>query len=140
MTAAPAPVRLFALLWAAQMLVTLVYQLLDPASVTGGLGAQSAYPGVAEPVVLSAIVLRLAISGLALWLVVWRQSNFGRWLAVLLALFRLRGTVMAIGLVAQGYLPAGLWLAGTVLAVAAAALLFRPAAKAWVGSDGAARR
>ena len=138
MTGAPPSIRWFAWAWLAQMLVTLIYQLLEPASVVGGLLADSASPPP-PALVATAITLRLAISALALWLVVWRRSNFGRWLAVLLALFRLRGALLAVALVAGGQWQPALWLAGSLAALAAAWLLFRADSREWVRGAGAAR-
>lgn len=132
----PLAIRLFAAMFLAQAALALGAGLADIAGYRDYLAAN--IPRLAFDRDLAIVVMsaRFTIALIPVALVWFLASRFARWMVAVLAVGKLINLPAAWAMLADGLWLSPLWLAGMLLGLCGAALLFTPGARPWFARGG----
>ena len=133
--ARPLPIRLFAAAFAAQALLSFWWEITNRVAVAATLLKSGGLP-LDDDGTIVAISVRLTIALIPIALVWFFASRFARWVVLAIALGRLAINLPDTVADFQTGVPLRPeFVAGGLLAMIAAALLFTPAARRWFAKD-----
>jgi hypothetical protein len=132
--ATPRSIKIFAAAFLAQAILLFVTGLVTSVPMREQTAEALASLGsLAGPLVLTA---RLAFAALVTWGVLFRASNFAKWVATVMIALRLAGAPAGLGAIAAGDWSVIPWFAALALGLLAVGCLFAPTARGWLDSKG----